>query len=62
MKSKVISKTEDYITTLGVNNSSTKLIKEKSLLMVVRSGILQHTIPISFNSVPVTINQDLKFL
>jgi len=60
MKSRVISKTQDFTTILGVNNSSTKLIKETSLLMVVRSGILQHTIPICFNSVPVTINQDLK--
>ncbi len=60
MKLKYISTTEDYTTIEGVNNSSTKLISQKSLLMVVRSGILQHTIPVSFNSVPVTINQDLK--
>ena len=60
MKLKYISKTEDYVTTEGINNSSTKLILQKSLLMVVRSGILQHTIPVCFNSVPVTINQDLK--
>ena len=60
MKLKYISKTEDYVTIEGINNSSTKLISKKSLLMVVRSGILQHTIPVCFNSVPVTINQDLK--
>jgi len=60
MKSKFISKTEDYVTLEGIKNSSTKLIQDKSLLMVVRSGILQHSIPVCFNSVPVSINQDLK--
>ena len=60
MKVKYVSKTKDYVTNEGINNSSTKLISQKSLLMVVRSGILQHTIPVCFNSVPVTINQDLK--
>lgn len=30
--------------------------------MVVRSGILQRTIPIAINTVPVTLNQDMKAL
>ena len=28
--------------------------------MVVRSGILQRTIPVGINTIPVTINQDMK--
>ena len=31
-----------------------------SVLMVIRSGILKHTLPVAINSVPVTINQDMK--
>ena len=30
--------------------------------MVVRSGILQRTIPVAINTVPVTLNQDMKAL
>jgi type I restriction enzyme S subunit len=28
--------------------------------MVIRSGILKHTLPIAINAVPITVNQDLK--
>jgi type I restriction enzyme S subunit len=28
--------------------------------MVIRSGILKHTLPIAINTVPVTVNQDMK--
>ena len=31
-----------------------------TLVMVVRSGILQHTIPVALLGVPATINQDIK--
>ena len=32
------------------------------MLIVVRSGILKHTIPIAINEVPVALNQDMKAL
>ena len=57
-----IDKTQDYITENAVKESSTKLIKAGSLLMVVRSGILQRTIPIAINTVDVTMNQDMRAL
>lgn len=57
-----IDSSEDTITELGLVNSSTKLIPQNSLLMVVRSGILLHTLPIAINIRPVTINQDIKAL
>lgn len=57
-----IDSSEDTITELGLINSSTKLIPQNSLLMVVRSGILLHTLPIAINRCPVTINQDIKAL
>jgi len=62
MKSKKISTSQDTISEVGLENSTTSLIDENSLLIVVRSGILQRTIPIGINSIPVTINQDLKSL
>ena len=62
MKSFWIDKTQDYITENAVKESSTKLIKAGALLMVVRSGILQRTIPIAINTVDVTMNQDMRAL
>lgn len=61
-KSFYIDSSEDTITELGLKNSSSKLIPQNSLLMVVRSGILLHTLPIAINKCPVAINQDIKAL
>lgn len=62
MKSSYISKTQDYITEKAVKNSSTNYVKPNSLLLVVRSGILQRKIPVAINTVQVTLNQDMKSL
>ena len=62
MKSERIRLTQDYITDLGVEYSSVKVIKPGALLVVVRSGILQHKIPVAINDIEVTLNQDLKAL
>lgn len=62
MKTDLIEKTQDYITAKGLKESSTILIKEPSILIVVRSGILKHTLPIAINAGQVTLNQDLKAL
>ncbi len=62
MKHKYIHSTMDYITELAVKESSTKLVNPDTLLIVVRSGILQRTIPLAINKVQVTINQDMKAL
>lgn len=55
-----ISNSEDKITEKGLKESSTRLVPERSVLMVVRSGVLLHTLPVAINTVPVTINQDVK--
>jgi len=60
MKSQYINGSEECITQSGLLHTSGSLIPEGSVLMVVRSGILKHTIPVAINVVPVTINQDLK--
>ncbi|MBE6504102.1 MAG: restriction endonuclease subunit S, partial [Methanobrevibacter sp.] len=60
MKHTIISDSIDHITEDAIKNSSTNLIETNSILMVVRSGILKHTLPVAINEIPVTINQDMK--
>ena len=60
MKSDVITDSIDHITEEAIANSTTNLVPEGSVLMVIRSGILKHDLPVSINAVPVTINQDMK--
>lgn len=62
MKSFWLSDTQDKLTETAVKESSTNFVDQGSLLMVVRSGILQRTIPIAINTVKVTLNQDMKAL
>ena len=60
MKSDRITDTEDHITTEGLSNSATQMVPPKSVLIVVRSGILRHSIPVAINEVPVSLNQDMR--
>lgn len=60
MKSFWITDAEDKITEQAIKESSTKLVQPGAVLMVVRSGILQRTIPVGINTIPVTMNQDMK--
>ena len=62
MKSFWINDSQDKITQAAVQGSSTNFVNAGALLIVVRSGILQRTIPIAINTVPVTLNQDMKAL
>jgi type I restriction enzyme, S subunit len=60
MKVDNVQDAQDHISELAIENSSTRLIPTGSLLMVVRGMILAHSFPTAINSVPVTINQDMK--
>ena len=60
MKNFYLSDTEDKITELGLKNSATILAPKGSLLIVFRSGILQHTLPVAITEKDTAINQDLK--
>ena len=60
MKSDVITDTQDHITEEAVTNSATNLVDAGSVLLVVRSGILQHTLPVAIASRQVALNQDIK--
>ena len=60
MKSSVINGSIDHITEEAIVHSTTNLVPAYSVLMVIRSGILKHTLPVAINSIPVAINQDMK--
>ena len=60
MKAGVITDSIDHITEEAIHNSTTNLVPKGSVLMVIRSGILKHDLPVAINAVPVTINQDMK--
>lgn len=60
MKTALIEDSIDHISEEAIKNSSAKLIPTRSVLMVIRSGILKRDLPIAINTVPVTVNQDMK--
>jgi len=60
MKRRVIIETEDYITEAAVDGSATSFVEAGSPLLVVRSGILRHTLPVAIAGCRVTLNQDMK--
>lgn len=60
MKSKFIFDAADHISHEAVSNSATSYIDENNILMVVRSGILQRTIPVGITKKSVTFNQDIR--
>lgn len=62
MKSRIVSNTEEKITSEGVANSATRIVPKGCVLVVVRSGILQHSIPVALAETAVALNQDLKAL
>ena len=57
-----INDSEIHITEAGLNNSAAKMVPANSIILVVRSGILKHTLPVAVNLRPISINQDLKGL
>ncbi|WP_150305382.1 restriction endonuclease subunit S [Pseudomonas saliphila] len=62
MKVEVIVGAEENITAEGLQNSTTSLVPSGGILIVVRSGILKHTIPVAVNNIEVALNQDMKAL
>lgn len=62
MRSGTIEDTEDHITVDGLESSAAKLIDPGAVLVVMRSGILRHSIPVAINQVTVALNQDMRAL
>jgi hypothetical protein len=59
MKVPVIEDSQDHITASALN-AGFKLIPASAVLIVFRSGILAHTLPIALASRDMAINQDMK--
>jgi len=62
MKSATLSDASDHISQEAVENSATSVVPEKSILVVVRSGILAHSLPVAQAAKPLAFNQDIKAL
>jgi type I restriction enzyme, S subunit len=60
MKVRVIEDTQDHVTEAGVENSSIRPLPAQSVLIVFRSGILAHSLPVAIAGQDLTINQDMK--
>ena len=58
MKTFLITASEDSVTSKALSRLT--LIPSDSVLVVVRSGILSRTFPVSINKLPVTVNQDMR--
>ncbi|MBC8414748.1 restriction endonuclease subunit S [bacterium] len=62
MKFDILIHSEMTISNKAINNSSVRMIVPGSILIVARSGILKHTLPVCINSMECTVNQDIKVL
>ncbi|MDP2770233.1 MAG: restriction endonuclease subunit S [Giesbergeria sp.] len=62
MKFDEITRSEDLISQSALAEGRVSLLPTGSVLVVTRSGILSHTLPVAVTKLPVTINQDIKAL
>lgn len=62
MKTDTIDTAEDKITLRAIDDGAARTLPPGTLLMVTRSGILQHSVPVAVTTVEVATNQDIKAL
>lgn len=62
MKNPTLVDTENHITPAALKKAGMNFLPEGTIALVVRSGILRHTLPVSFIPFRTTINQDIKAL
>jgi type I restriction enzyme S subunit len=62
MKSWEITGSKITISQRGLEESATRLVPPLSVLLVVRSGVLKHSLPVAISRQSVAINQDMKAL
>lgn len=62
MKADYVGEDAEKINERAVEHSAVKLVEAGSVIIVVRSGILRHTVPVSIADRTVTLNQDLRAL
>jgi type I restriction enzyme S subunit len=52
--------TQEHITPPAIENSATKLVSPGTILIVVKSKVLMHRLPVAMAQVPTCFGQDLK--
>lgn len=62
MGSDVARATRDHITESALATTAIRLVPANSVAVVVRSGILEHTLPVAVVPFATTLNQDIKAL
>ena len=62
MKVEILQDTEDHVSEAAIQNSTTSLVPTGTLLCVVRSGILKHSLPLALTGRPMCFNQDITAL
>jgi type I restriction enzyme S subunit len=62
MKRRVIGDSIDHVSEAALRETGLKLHEPGAVMVVTRGMILAHTFPVALNSVPVTVNQDMKVL
>lgn len=60
IKSFELVSSQDRISEIAVRESATRLVKPGTILVVGRSGVLAHTLPVGIVRQPSTFNQDIK--
>jgi type I restriction enzyme S subunit len=60
MKGDYIWDTEEHVTEEGIEKSATKLVPAGSILVVVKSKVLMHRLPVAIAKVPLCHGQDIK--
>lgn len=60
MKMAVLEDTQDHISYSAIDEAGMALLPESSVLVVTRSGILAHSLPVAITGVEMAINQDIK--
>jgi type I restriction enzyme S subunit len=60
VKSMNVSRGVLNITKAGLENSTASMLPAGAVIVVTRSGILKHTLPVAITMNPLAINQDLK--
>ena len=60
MKGEFLRDTQEHITEEAVRRSATKLVPAGAVLVVVKSKVLLHRLPVLINCVPTCFGQDLK--
>jgi len=60
MKTRFLDDTQEHVTTAAVQASATKVVPAGTILVVVKSKVLMHRLPVAISRVETCFGQDLK--